>query len=87
MCTGGHSLVYRGCAFTVEQFPTSRMIFFLIKNIFIFMCVYALSGLYLVPAEPVEGIGSQNAGVKGSYQLSCRCWEPNLSPLKEQLVL
>lgn len=43
------------------------------------MCVYALSGLYLVSAEPVEGIGSQNAGVIGSYQLWCGCWEPSRS--------
>ena len=34
-----------------------------------------------------EGIRSLGTGVSDSCELPCGCWELNLGPLKEQLVL
>ena len=38
------------------------------------------------PGGPEEGSGSLGTGVTESCEPSCRCWEPNPVPQKEQQV-
>lgn len=49
------------------------------------MCVIE-SCVYLVPAEPEEGIRSLETGVTDGCKIPQRCWEPNTDPLQEQQV-
>lgn len=49
------------------------------------MTVYYVCGWCSLWSE--EGIGSPGTGVVGGYELPCECWESNLGPLQEQMLL
>lgn len=39
------------------------------------------------PRRPEKGAGGPGTGATDNYRLKCRCWEFNLGPQEEQLVL
>jgi hypothetical protein len=54
--------------------------------VIVWICVYVLH-VCLVSAEARGGVRSPRTGVTCGCEPSCGCWESDLSPLEEQLVL
>jgi hypothetical protein len=58
---------------------------------FVILCVCVLSAcMYRVKqmlAEARDNVRSPGTGVTDGYELPCGCWEPNLGPRQEQMLL
>ena len=52
-----------------------------------FACVYAC--VLCIPGimEVRKGVSHPGTGARGVCEPSCGCWEPNLGPLQEQVLL
>ena len=62
--------------------PSLKSPFLFLKIIYFYVHWWVCLHVYLC-----EGVRSPGTGVTDSCELQCRCWELNLGPLEEQLVL
>lgn len=49
--------------------------------------LFYVMSICVFPACMCKGIGSPGAGVTDGYELPCECWELDLGPLEDQLLL
>lgn len=61
---------------------------FLKKLFYVYGCLPECRSVHQVFTECIEeGVGISGSGVRDSCGPLCECWEPNLGPLKEALML